>query len=234
MKRIIEDERRPEPLTVYTDKESLEAAVTDAEEALAQDGYTDSPRYQVGVTLPPIDSSDEIKQHLESSPCFYFLMDASNGDHRRNERVYPSFSYENLDTVTEMMEDVDEAVDDAGYDINFWQIGGVQTPYDQETVPEHADEMEIQALARLDTDELITIGWFYRAPMDKTMEFGYRAFPDREFQPGDYDDAEEGGMAALKQIMGEREAERNEHDLSHDEVEMLYDIEEALLAHDIL
>lgn len=234
MKRIIEQDRCPEPLRLYGDTDDVESLLDEAITSLEEQGYTSAPRYQVGLTLPPVDDPEEIQQYLEDRPSFYVLTDASDGDHRRNERVYPAFEYENLDAVTDMMGRIGEAVEDAGYEINFWQIGGVETPYEREEVASHAETMEAQALAHLDTDESISIGWFYRAPMDNTIEFGYRAFPNREFQPENYDDPEASVEAVLRQITGQREEERNEHDLAEDELTMLYDIEEALLEHDVL
>lgn len=234
MKRIIEQQRRPEPLEVYTDPEEVADELDDAVASLADQGYDEAHRYQVNLTLPPIDEPDELEQIMENRDCFYLLTDATDGDHRRNEMRYPAFTYENLDVVTDYMERIEDAVDDAGYDINFWQVGAVETPYEKDAVPDVAQEIHAQAMARLDTDESISIGWFYRAPMDTTIEFGYRAFPNREFQPAEYDDPEESVDAVLRQITGQREDERNEHDMSEEELAMLYDIEEALLAHDVL
>jgi hypothetical protein len=108
-----------------------------------------------------------------------------------------------------------------------------------------ADELkglEINAVAQMDAGleaqrgamgfQPISIGWFQKAPMDDETQFGYRAFTNREFQQDeekDYEqDAEDLAEDLLGRILGMRDDEINEHDLTDEETKVLTELEQEM------
>ncbi|MFB6116160.1 MAG: hypothetical protein ABEK10_01495 [Candidatus Nanosalina sp.] len=102
--------------------------------------------------------------------------------------------------------------------------------------------MQVQATAAVDAGlesqraemgfQPIRVGWFYRAPMNHEMQFGYRAFPNREFQHDeekDYESSEEDlAEDLLGRITGQRDDETNIHKLEDEEITVLQDLEEEM------
>lgn len=248
MKRTISESRRPEPLEVYVDRDSVKSEMVDVADELSSGGYGEDFMYQVRTVAPPIDETENIVDSLGEN--FVYVIVRGVGDEGVSDEQF-SVDYElgNVEGFQETSEEIDTVVDDLEYDLDFWHIGSVSTSSSSGSqVADELDGMDVQATAAVDAGldsqrgetgfQPIRIGWFYKAPMNKEMQFGYRAFPNREFQHDeekDYENSEE-DLAGdlLGRITGQRDDEVNKHNLEDEEVEALLEIENGMQEKDLL
>ncbi|MFB6214045.1 MAG: hypothetical protein ABEJ07_05795 [Candidatus Nanohaloarchaea archaeon] len=240
MKRTVSRERVPEPLRVSVDKEDVKADMLDASGKLSSNGYGEDFMYQAGFISPPVDGGKDIVEELGSGSVYVTLAGIDDVGSRRTEQVYPDYTLEGVAGFEDVAGDIEQVVDSLGYDLEFWQVNSVSTSAQSESaVAEQLEGMPLQATAAVDAGlesqrgeqgfQPINIGWFYTAPMNHDMQFGYRAFPNREFDndlQGKRD--EEVVVEILGRLTGERDSETNLHDLSGEETRALVELEEEM------
>lgn len=240
MKRTVSEDRVPEYPTVSIDSNYLRQELSEAWSSLEEQGYDRAPRLQLNVSVPPIDQAENITDRIESN-AVYAVIDGYNGDHRRNEHFGLDYNISIPETLDDTLQGIEASVDDIGYEKQFWKIDGVYTPLERtyedtvEDLVEYADSMQVRPnlLVDADLDSSITIGWFSKAPLSKEVEFGYRAFPNREFKDQNLE-SEEDIARILERITGHNDEGINEHPLSAEETEKLLDLEQSMAEHDIL
>ncbi|MFB6191508.1 MAG: hypothetical protein ABEJ64_03700 [Candidatus Nanohaloarchaea archaeon] len=241
MKRTVSGERVPEPLRVSVDKEDVKADMVAASGKLSSMGYGGDFMYQAGFISPPVDEGEDIVEELGSGSVYVTLAGIDDVGSRSTEQVYPGYTLEGVAGFEDVAGDIEQVVDSLGYDLEFWQVNSVSTSAQSgSAVAERLDGMPLQATAAVDAGlesqreengfQPINIGWFYTAPMNHDMQFGYRAFPNREFDheglQGKRD--EEVVVEILGRLTGERDSETNLHDLSGEETRALVELEEEM------
>ena len=192
MKRTISEERRPEPLEVYVDRDSVKSEMVDVTDELSSQGYGDDFMYQVRTIAPPVDETENIVDRLGDN--FVYVLVRGLGDEGVNDEQFRvDYDLGNVEGFRDTTETIDDVVDDLDYDLDYWHIGSVSTSARSGAeVADELDGMEVQATAAVDAGlesqrgdhgfQPISVGWFYKAPMNHEMQFGYRAFLNREFQ----------------------------------------------------
>ena len=234
MKRTVSQKRTPEYPTVSIESDYLRQELSDAWSNLEDQGYGQAPRLQLNLAVPPIDQADNITEKIESN-AVYAVIDGTNGDHRRNEQIKLDYSLCVPDTLEDTLQGIEGAVEDLGYEKEFWKIDGFYTPLERnyedalDDIVEYASSMQVRPnlLVDADLDSSLTIGWFSKAPLSDDVEFGYRAFPNREFE-NETLQTEEDVHKILGRITGENEEGINEHDLSTIETQKLLDLEHSM------
>lgn len=246
MKRIVSSDRVPEPIGVSIDEDSIKDEIVDISEELSSHGYGQDFMYQLGGIMPPAEDSSSIVENLDRNAIYVNVL-GSGEEGRKTEQFYPEYTIEGIEYFQDVANQIEQVVDELGYDLEFWSVSGISTSAcSGSEIVDNFDDIGLQATAAVDAGlesqrgkegfKPIRIGWFYRAPMDKTMEFGYRAFPNREFQysPEDYEDSNELINDVLARITGNREEETNEHNLYEEEISVLRDLEEGLQSQGLL
>lgn len=248
MKRTISEGRRPEPLEVYVDRDSVKSEMVDVTDELSSERYGEDFMYQVRTVAPPIDETEDIVDQLENN--FVYVVIRGKGEEGVNDEQFRvDYELGNVEGFQDVIQDIDTVVEDLDYDLDYWHIGSVATSARSGSqVADELDGMEIQATAAVDAGldsqrgemgfQPISIGWFYKAPMNREMQFGYRAFPNREFQH-DEEKTYEGSQQQLAEdvlgrITGQRDDEVNHHDLEDGEVDTLLEIEDEMQEKDLL
>lgn len=248
MKRTISQERRPEPLEVYVDRDSVKSEMVDVTDELSSQGYGEDFMYQVRTIAPPIDETENIVDRLGDN--FVYVVIRGVGDERVNDEQFRvDYDLGNVESFQDVTQDIDTVVEELDYDLDYWHIGSVSTSARSGSqVADELDGMQVQATAAVDAGldsqrgemgfQPISIGWFYRAPMNHEMQFGYRAFPNREFQH-DEEKTYEGSRQQLAEdvlgrITGMRDDEVNFHELSDEEVDALLEVEDEMQEKDLL
>ena len=242
MKRTVSEDRVPEPLEVYVDTEQLKSEMVGVTEDLSSQGYGEDFMYQVRTVAPPIDETEDILDSFGEN--FVYVIVRGVGDEGVQDEQFPvDYELGSVDGFQETAGDIDSVVDGLDYDLDHWHIGSVSTSARSGAqVADELDGMEVQATAAVDAGlesqrgemgfQPIRVGWFYRAPMNHEMQFGYRAFPNREFQHDeekDYETSEEDlAKDLLGRITGQRDDETNIHELEDEEIRVLQDLEEEM------
>jgi hypothetical protein len=222
--------------------------MVDVADELSSNGYGEDFMYQVRTVAPPIDETENIVDSFGEN--FVYVIVRGVGDEGVQDEQFPvDYELGNVDGFQETAGDIDSVVDELDYDLDHWHIGSVSTSARSGSqVADELDGMNVQATAAVDAGlesqrgdhgfQPIRIGWFYKAPMNHEMQFGYRAFPNREFQHDeekDYENSEEElAEDLLGRITGQRDDEVNNHNLEDDEVEALLEIEEGMQGKDLL
>ncbi len=240
MKRTVSEIRTPEYPTVSIDSDHLRQELSDAWESLEEQGYDEAPRLQLNVSVPPIDHAENITDRIDSN-AVYAVIDGYNGDHRRNEHFGLEYSLSTPKNLDDTLQSIEASVEELDYEKEFWKIDGVYVPLERtyedsvEKLVEYADSMQIRPNLLVDADlnSSITIGWFTKAPLSNELEFGYRAFPNREFKDQTLE-SEEDIARILERITGESDEGINEHPLSAKETEKLLDLEQSMAEHGLL
>jgi len=248
MKRTISKERRPEPLEVYVDRGSVKSEMVDVTDELSSRGYGEDFMYQVRTVAPPVDDTEDIVDQLEDN--FVYVVIRGVGDEGLNDEQFRvDYSLGNVEGFQGVTHDIDAVVSELDYDLDYWHIGSVSTSARSGSqVADELDGMEIQATAAVDAGldsqrgdmgfQPISIGWFYKAPMNHEMQFGYRAFPNREFQHDEektYESSQQQlAEDVLGRITGMRDDEVNNHNLEDEEVDTLLEIEDEMQEKDLL
>jgi len=240
MKRTVSQDRIPEYPTLSIEADYLRHELSDAWSILKEQGYDQSPRLQLNISVPPIEHAENVTDRIDSN-AVYAVIDGHNGNHRRNEHFGLDYILSVPETVDDTLESIENSVEDIGYEKEFWKIDGVYSPLEStyedavEDLVEYASSMQIQPnlLVDADLDSSITIGWFSKAPLSDEVDFGYRAFPNREFKNETLQN-EEDLVRILGRITGDNEEGINEHDLSTEETEKLLDLEQSMAEHGLL
>lgn len=248
MKRTISKDRRPEPLEVYVDRDQVKSEMVGVADELSSEGYGDDFMYQVRTIAPPINETENIVDQLENNSV-YVLVRGAGEKGVKDEQFRVDYHLGNIEDFQEVVQDIDAAVEELEYDLDHWKVGSVSTSARSGSqIADELDGMEIQATAAVDAGldsqrgdqgfQPVSIGWFYRAPMNHEMQFGYRAFPNREFQH-DEEKSYEGSRHQLSEdvlgrITGQREDEINLHNLTNEETDVLLDVEEEMQRHDLI
>lgn len=240
MKRTVSENRLPEYPTVSVDQDYFRKEISEAQDSLDDQGFDQAYRLQLNLAVPPIDHAENIIPEIESD-VVYFIMDGSNGEYRRNEQVPLDYNLTVPEDIDDNLRSIESAIDDAGFEKEFWKIDGVYTPmertYDEavENILDYARSMQVRPnlLVDADLDSSITVGWFSKAPLSDDVQFGYRAFPNREFEEDTIQDEQCVGKI-LRRLTGEREDEINNHNLSPEETEKLLALEESMNKYDLL
>lgn len=233
MKRTVSKARAPEYPTASVNPDYFRQELAEAQDSLEDQGFDQAFRLQLKVAAPPIDYRDEIVDMLESN-AIYARIDGSNGDFRRNEQISLEYRLNVPDNLNETLESIESAVRDAGYEKKFWKLDGVYSPmeggHDErvDNIIEYARSMQIHPNLLVDAgiDSSITIGWFAKAPLSSDVQFGYRAFPNREFEDDTLQDGDE--FKILERITGNREDGINNHSLSEEETSKLLELEHSM------
>lgn len=237
MKRTVDISRRPDPLMLDVETESVKDKVVDLQEKLSEQGCHDFI-YQARCTAPPIDDYNSIVGEVEDNSVYINVV-GSDGERRYSERFSPEYVLESSSEFDETVGRIDEIIDDREYDLRMWRIGGVSTSASSgDGVVDELDGLELSVLADVDAGlesqtgqagfQPISIGWYRKAPMNPQMEFGYRAFTRREFEHDEEKDYDSGGEIIydlVGRITGERDDEINNHYLLDEEVEVLRELE---------
>jgi len=230
MKQVVDDSRRPEPLSVRAEY-GFEEYLEEAEQNLESQGFgLEGFVYQVNASLPPLESYEDVKSHLDGRNAVYVLVMGTDGEVRETEMVTLDYDWEvgNFDVYGEK---IDELIDSTGFSNQFWSVGGVNDYIEREDAFEALrNGFPLQATARIEAglEEPVSVGWFYRAPMDNTLEFGYQCFKRREGPNAEELENEELLDETLSKITGQNEEKRNEHYVSSEEQEVLLDLEEEM------
>jgi hypothetical protein len=248
MKRTVSPDRVPEPLEIYVEADSVKSDMVDVTEELSSAGYGDDFMYQVGSVAPPIEETQDIVERL-SGNFAYVTVRGVGGEGVQDEQLPVDYRLRNTEKFREVTEEIDEMIGELGYDLDHWQIGSVSTSASSGSqVADKLQGMEIQATAAVDAGldsqrgemgfQPIRVGWFYKAPMNHQMQFGYRAFPNREFEHDNekgYDDSGEDLLEdVLRRLTGARDDEVNMHGLEEEEVDVLRDLESEMQARGLL
>lgn len=243
MRRTVSRERRLDPLEIYVDSESVKSKMVDASERLSSEGFGENFIYQAGSIAPPIYCTEDIVERLGGNFAYVTITGFDEDGRRMDEQFQAEHSLGNTAEFERVAEEIDDVVVELDYDLDYWRIGSVSTSaVSGAEIVDELDGMQIQATAEVDAGleaqrgergfQPISIGWFYKAPMDKEMQFGYKAFPNREFQKDsekNYERDEENlAEDLLGRITGQREEERNDHNLSINEIEVLKKIEDGM------
>lgn len=230
----------PEYPTVSIDSDYLRQEFSEAWNSLEEQGYDQAPRLQLNLSVPPIDHAENITDRIESN-AIYAVIDGYNGDHRRNERFGLEYSLSVPETLDDTLQGIEDSVEELDYEKEFWKIDGVYVPlqrtYEEalDDIIDYANSMQVRPNLLVDADlsSSITIGWFSKAPLSDEIEFGYRAFPNREFKDQTLE-SEEDVARILERITGDSDEGINEHPLSAEETEKLLDLEQSMAEHDLL
>ena len=248
MKRTVSEERRPESLEVYVDRDSVKSEMVDVTDGLSSNGYGEDFMYQVRTVAPPIDETENIVDRLGEN--FVYVIVRGVGEEGVSDEQFPvEYELGNIGDFQEIAQDIDAVVDELDYDLDHWHIGSVSTSARSGSqVAVELDGMEVQATAAVDAGlesqrgemgfQPIRLGWFYKAPMNHEMQFGYRAFPNREFQHDEEKDYEGAGKDLaedlLGRVTGQRDDEVNKHDLEDEEIDTLLELEEEMQVRDLM
>lgn len=240
MKRTVSEDRTPEYPTVSIDSSYLRRELSEAWNSLEEQGYGEAPRLQLNLSVPPINHAANILEEIESR-AVYAIIDGTNGDHRRNEQVRLNYDLSVPETLEDTLNNIEDSVEELGYEKEFWKIDGLYVPLERtyedavDDLMDYADTMQVRPNLLVDAglDSSITIGWFSKAPLSDEVQFGYRAFPNREFQNETFE-SEEDVARILGRITGNSDEGINEHDLSAKETEKLLDLEQSMAKHGLL
>lgn len=240
MKRTVSEGRMPEYPALSIDSDYLRKELSQAWNSLEEQGHNQAQRLQLNLAVPPIDHAQNIPGEIESN-AVYAIIDGTNGDHRRNEQIRLDYNLSVPNTLDDTLQGIEESVEDLDYEKEFWKIDGVYTPIERtyedalDDIVEYADSMQVRPNLLVDADlgSSITIGWFSKAPLSDEVEFGYRAFPNREFKDQTLQ-SEEDVARILERITGGSDEGINEHPLSTEETEKLLDLEGSMAEHGLL
>lgn len=235
MRQVVEESRRPDPLKVNA-KKGFAEKLQEAEQTLKDQGYDDNFAYQVNASLPPLETYKDVVDHLDNRKAVYTLVIGMDDDKRETEMVTLDYN-KKIGDFDVYGEKIDEITDNTDYSNQFWKVGGVNDYLDRENVFKVLEEgFPLQAAARIEAgmEEPVSVGWFYRAPLDNTLEFGYQCFIGREGP-----DQEELGFdkhleETLSKLSGKSEEKRNMHPLSSREQNILHDLEDELRKSNII
>lgn len=240
MKRTVSEERTPEYPTVSIEPSYLRQELSEAWNSLEEQGYDQAPRLQLNLSVPPIDHAENITDEIQSN-AVYAVIDGTNGDHRRNEHFRLDYDLSVPETLESTLNSIEDSVEELGYEKEFWKIDGVYVPLERtyeeavDDLVDYANTMQVRPnlLVDADLESSITLGWFSKAPLSDQIQFGYRAFPNREFNDQTLQ-SEEDAVKMLERITGDSDEGVNEHDLSAEETEKLLDLEQAMAEHGLL
>lgn len=243
MKRTISQSRVPDPLEVYADTGELKSEMLDTTEELSSQGYGEDFMYQVRTVVPPVYETENILENFERD-LVYVVVRGVGDEGVQDEHFSIGHELGNTESFRETAQDIDSVVEELGYDLDHWHIGSVSTSARSGSdVAEELDGMQVQATAAVDAGldsqrgemgfQPIRLGWFYKAPMNHEMQFGYRAFPNREFEHDEEKDYESGSGQQLTEdvlgrITGMRDDEVNMHDLEKEEIDVLRQVEDEM------
>ncbi len=232
----------PEPLEVYADTDELKSEMVDVTEKLSSEGYGEDFMYQVRTVVPPVDETEDILENFDGN-MVYVVIRGVGEEGVQDEQFSIGHELGNTESFRDTAESIDSVVDELDYDLDYWHMGSISTSARSGSeVAEKLDGMEVQATAAVDAGleaqrgehgfQPISIGWFYRAPMNHEMQFGYRAFPNREFEHDEEKEYTDIGEELVEDLLGRvtgmRDDEVNMHDLEEEEVEALRDIEDEM------
>lgn len=249
MKRTISEDRAPEPLEVYADTDDVKDGMVDLMASISDEGYDENFIYQIGFTAPPLEDTDSIIDSVEDDSIYITVTGIDEEGKRYGDQFFTDYRLENTDSFERTAKTIDEVVSELGYELEFWHLSSVATSnVSGSQVADELSGLEINAVAKVDAGldaqrgdtgfQPISIGWFQKAPMADQTQFGYRAFPNREFQHDeekDYEQDEEDPVEdILGRITGVRDDEINMHHLSEEEIEVLSDLEEEMNRRDLL
>ncbi len=209
---------------------NFEGYLEEAEKNLRDQGYNKNFAYQVNASLPPLETFEDVKNHLDEREAVYVLVMGTDGDNRETEMVTLDYDWEKGDFDI-YGDKIDQLVENSGYSNQFWNVGSVGQYADKKQAYQVLENgFPLQATARIEAglEEPVTVGWFYRAPLDSTLEFGYQCFNRREgptIETGNEDKLLEETLAKLT---GQGEEKRNEHPISYEEQEVLRGLEDEM------
>lgn len=241
MKRTVSQERRPDPLELYVDTGEVKDEALTVADSLSSQGYGEDFMYQVGTVAPPLTGSEDLIEGIGDN--FAYVTVRGVGDEGvRDEQFAVDYGLSNKNGFRRTVEGIEDAVEATGFELDHWSIGSVMTSSTSglEAV-EALEGMEIGATAAVDAGlesqrgdagfQPITVGWFRKAPMNSEMQFGYRAFPNREFQHDEqknYEASDDLVEDILGRVTGLRDDEVNMHALDDSELEALLELENEM------
>ena len=226
MKRTVSTERVPEYPTVSVDSDELKDAFVNTAQEL--DSVNGGELYT--VSFHPSLFGGDIFDRAESGYLTASVRKERETGVLESEDARIDYEVRLGEDFRRTVRNIESAVENSEFERNFWSIDGKYDGFSGNEVAESADGMALTPIMHLENDlgTDLSVGWFPKAPMDSEVQFGYKAFTEREYQ----DDSS--GIDVLGRVLGVREDEVNQHPLTEDEVQSLLSFEEELSRNNLL